>query len=72
MLKALDDMEIFNLFSFTFYFLPLRTLSILFFFIDQCSLALFIAIDNKVSHTVKQKKPQIERLLGDEMFVLLK
>lgn len=71
MLKALDDMEIFNLFSFTFYFLPLRTLSILFFFIDQCSLALFIAIDNKVSHTVKQKK-QIERLLGDEMFMLLK
>lgn len=55
MLKALDDMEIFNLFSFTFYFLPLRTLSILFFFIDQCSLALFIAIENKVSHTVKQK-----------------
>lgn len=71
MLKALDDMEIFNLFSFTLYFLPLRTLSILFFFIDQCSLALFIAIDNKVSHTVKQKK-QIERLLGDEMFMLLK
>lgn len=50
------------------YFLYPKGLSYhLLFLLAQCSLAVFTAKDNKVSHMVKQK--QFKCLLGYKMFI---